>query len=92
MQGDIEIYCTLLHVPSNPTKGSLLNFLMPSHNKRTDMEQIISQLYYVHTLCVRGILRYFHTYVCSDQFLGFKILSFSILGGFQKKKYFWGIK
>ena len=31
---------------------------------------------------------YFHTYVGSDHFWGFKILNFNILGGFQKNEYF----
>ena len=36
------------------------------------------------------VLRYFHTYVGSRHFLGFKILNFNIFCGFQKKfkKYF----
>ena len=37
-----------------------------------------------------GVLLYFHTYVGSGHFLGFKILNFNIFGGFQKNKYFLG--
>ena len=32
-----------------------------------------------------GVLRYFHTYVGSGHFLGFKILNFNIFWGLQKK-------
>ena len=32
----------------------------------------------------------FHTYVGSGYFLGFEILNFNFLGGFQKNEYFWG--
>ena len=39
----------------------------------------------------RDVLRYFHTYVGSGHFLGFKILNFNIFGGFQKNEYFWGM-
>ena len=35
-----------------------------------------------------GVLRYFHTYVGSGHFFGFKILNFNVLLGFQKNKYF----
>ena len=35
---------------------------------------------------------YFHTYVGLGHFLGFKILNFNILGGFQKNNIFWGMK
>ena len=38
----------------------------------------------------RGVLRYFHTYVGSGHFFGFKILNFNIFGGFQKNKYSFG--
>ena len=37
-----------------------------------------------------GVLRYFHTYVGSGHFLGFKILNFNFLEGFQKNEYFFG--
>ena len=37
-----------------------------------------------------GGIWYFHTYVGSGHFLGFKILNFIIILGFQKKWYFWG--
>ena len=37
-----------------------------------------------------GVLRYFHTYVGSGHFLGFKILNFNILGGFQNSFLGWG--
>ena len=37
-----------------------------------------------------GVLRYFHTYVGSGYFLGFKILNFNIFLGFQKNEYFLG--
>ena len=37
-----------------------------------------------------GVLWYFHAYVGSDYFFGFKILSFNIFLGFQKNKYFFG--
>ena len=37
-----------------------------------------------------GVLWYFHTYVGSAYFFGFKILSFNIFGGFQKKGIFFG--
>ena len=37
-----------------------------------------------------GVLLYFHAYVGSGCFWGFKILNFNILGGFQKTEYFWG--
>ena len=33
----------------------------------------------------------FYTYIGSGHFLGFKVLKFSIFGGFQKNKYFWGV-
>ena len=33
---------------------------------------------------------YFHAYVGSGFFGGFKILNFNIFGGFQKTEYFWG--
>ena len=36
------------------------------------------------------VLWYFHTYVGSGHFSGFKILNFNIFLGFQKNKYFWG--
>ena len=39
----------------------------------------------------RGVL-FFHTFIGSGHFLGFKILNLTILGGFQKNKYFWGMK
>ena len=39
-----------------------------------------------------GVLWYFHTYVGSGYYLGFKILNFNILGGFQKNEFFWGMK
>ena len=35
---------------------------------------------------------YFHTYVGSGHFWGFIILNFNICLGFQKNKYFWGMK
>ena len=39
----------------------------------------------------RGVLRYFHTYVGSGHFLGFKILNFIILGRFSEFFFFlWG--
>ena len=38
-----------------------------------------------------GVLWYFHTYIGSGHFLGFKVLNFSIFLGFQKDKYFWGV-
>ena len=42
----------------------------------------------------RGGGGYFHTFsninVGSGHFLGFKILNFNIVGGFQKYEYFWG--
>ena len=37
-----------------------------------------------------GLHLYFHVYVGSDHFSGFKILSFNIFWGFQKNKYFLG--
>ena len=37
-----------------------------------------------------GLLRYFHTYVCSGHFFGFKILNFNILGGFSEFFFFRG--
>ena len=37
-----------------------------------------------------GVLRYFHTYVGSDHFLGVKFLNFNIFWGFQKNEYFLG--
>ena len=37
-----------------------------------------------------GYLLYFHAYVGSSYFGGFKILNFNIIGGFQKTEYFWG--
>ena len=38
-------------------------------------------------------MTYIYTYVGLGQFLGFKILNFNILGGFQKKvNIFWGMK
>ena len=37
-----------------------------------------------------GVLWYFHAYVGSVHFLGFKILNFNIFWGFQKNEYFWG--
>ena len=37
-----------------------------------------------------GVLWYFHTYVGSVHFFGFKILNFDIFWGFQKNKYFLG--
>ena len=39
-----------------------------------------------------GVLWYFHTYVGTGYFLGFKILNFNIFGGFEKNEYFWGYK
>ena len=36
------------------------------------------------------VLYYFHTYVGSGYFWGFKILNFNIFGGFQKNEYFLG--
>ena len=47
-------------------------------------------------VCVGGgVLRYFHTYVGSDHFLGFKILNFNIFfwggGGFQNSFFFRGV-
>ena len=36
-----------------------------------------------------GVLLYFHAYVGSGYFGGFKILNFNIVGGFQKTEYFW---
>ena len=39
-----------------------------------------------------GVLEYFHTYIDSDHFWGFRILNFNIFGGFQKNDYFWGMK
>ena len=40
-----------------------------------------------------GLLWYFHTYVGSGQFFGFKILNFNILGGvFRRVNIFWGIR
>ena len=36
-----------------------------------------------------GVLLYFHAYVGSSYFWGFKILSFNIFGGFQKTECFW---
>ena len=38
-----------------------------------------------------GVLKYFHTYVGSGHFWGFKILNFNIILGFQKNEYFWGV-
>ena len=38
----------------------------------------------------RGVLCYFHTYIGSRHFLGFKILNLTIFGGFQKNEYFLG--
>ena len=40
----------------------------------------------------REVLWYFHTYVGSGHFLGFKILNFTFFGGFQKNEYLLGIK
>ena len=37
-----------------------------------------------------GVLLYFHTYVGSGHFLGFQILNFNIILGFQKNEYFLG--
>ena len=37
-----------------------------------------------------GVLLYFHAYVGTGYFRGFKILNFNIFGGFQKTEYFWG--
>ena len=37
-----------------------------------------------------GVTLIFHAYVGSGHFLGFKILNFNFLGGFQKNKYFLG--
>ena len=37
-----------------------------------------------------GALLYFHAYVGSAFFGGFKVLYFNILGGVQKTEYFWG--
>ena len=37
----------------------------------------------------RGALLYFHAYVGSGYFGGFKILNFNILQGFQKTDFFW---
>ena len=37
-----------------------------------------------------GVLWYFHAYVGSVHFFGFKILNFNIFGGFLKNKYFLG--
>ena len=36
--------------------------------------------------------QYFHAYLGSGHFFGFKILNFIIFWGFQKNRYFWGIK
>ena len=36
-----------------------------------------------------GVLLYFHAYVGSGYFGGFKILNLNIVGGFQKTEYFW---
>ena len=36
------------------------------------------------------VLLYFHAYVGSGYYWGFKILNFNIFGGFQKTEYFWG--
>ena len=36
-----------------------------------------------------GVLLYFHAYVGSGYFWGFKILNFNIFGGFQKTECFW---
>ena len=38
----------------------------------------------------RGVLRYFHTYVGSAHFLGFKIMNFNIFGVFRKMNIFLG--
>ena len=38
----------------------------------------------------RGLLWYFHTYVNSGHFFGFKILNFIIFWVFQKNEYFLG--
>ena len=40
----------------------------------------------------RGVLWYFHTYVGSGNFTGFKILNFNIFWSFQKNEYLLGIK
>ena len=37
-----------------------------------------------------GVLLYFHTYVGSDYFLGFKVLNFNIFWGLHKNEYFLG--
>ena len=37
-----------------------------------------------------GVLGYFHTYIGSDHFWGFRILNFNIFLGFQKNDYFLG--
>ena len=55
--------------------------------------------FFISGLCLRGegggVLWFFHTYIGSGCFLGFKIftvkiLNFSILGVFQTTEYFWG--
>ena len=38
-----------------------------------------------------GVL-YFHTFIGSGHFFGFKILNLTIFRGFQKNEYFWGTK
>ena len=38
-----------------------------------------------------GVLRYFHTYIGSAHFFGFKIMNFNIFWGFQKNEYFFGV-
>ena len=58
-----------------------------------EISDLRREILHLRSICLfppLGVLLYFHAYVGSGYFGGFKILNFNIFGGFQKTEYFWG--
>ena len=56
--------------------------------KMFEISDLRREILYLRSVCPPP--PYFHAYVGSGYFWGFKILNFNIFGGFQNTEYFWG--
>ena len=64
--------------------------------RNVEISDLRREVLHLRSVCMffppgRGALLYFHAYVGSGYFGGFKILNFNILQGFQKTDFFLGV-
>ena len=54
-----------------------------------EISDLRREILHLRSVCLDTLI-YFHAYVGSGYFWGFKILNFNVFGGFQKLEYFLG--